>query len=194
MYFKEDYKDFIHSKNINKYKYMIIDPPWNYDDKPPSLTRNQLTYTLWDNYELKDIFNLTSIDYIFLWCTNSMLPVCFECAKDTEFEYKTLVTWIKSTRNDNLFYGLGNSFRNCTEQMLVFSRKGVSPIRLPLRTAVFAEAGERTGKPKAFEKQLVDYLSNKGMNGVYIFSGGNVDFMDAVDIVDTPSAHKINLF
>ena len=168
MYFKEDYKQFLNNIS-SKYSYIILDPPWNYDDKPPAVTRNQLTYNLWENTELKEIFNTSNINHIFLWSTNNMLPLCFDAAKNTEFEFKTLVTWVKSTHKDNLFYGLGNTFRNCTEQLLVFSRKGVTPLRLPLRTAILAESGDRTGKPKAFERDLIEHLTQKGLKGIYIY-------------------------
>ena len=52
-----------------------------------------------------------------------------------------------------------------------------------MRNCVLARTGKRTAKPKDFEKDLVNKLSEKGKEGVYIFSGGKLDFINSVDIV-----------
>jgi len=180
-YYKEDFKEFL-KRNI-RFDYAIIDPPWNYNSKPLALMRNQLTYSLWDNEDLKLFFTSLDVDYIFLWVTNSFIPNAIEAAKDSCFDYKTIFTWVKTTAKDNLAWGLGNTFRNCTEHIIVFQRKKSKCLNLNMRSCILANTGARTVKPKAFEKILIDKLSEKNLRGVYIFSGGELDFIDSVDVV-----------
>lgn len=194
MYYNMDFETWL-NQNVNKYDYAIIDPPWNYDDKPPSVTNNQLTYNVWENLKLRDIYVKLDVDYIFLWVTTQMLPLMFDCCKNTKYEFKSLIPWIKLTSKDSLFYGLGNTFRNCVEYVAVFQKSGCSVLRLSERNIIFEEVGKRTIKPKNWERNLVSILSNKHLNGVYIFSGGNLDFIDCVDIVqDTKTTQRRNLF
>lgn len=193
MYMKMDFEEFL-NRNITSYDYAIIDPPWNYDDKPPALLNNQLTYNLWENVKLEDVFQKLNVKYIFLWVTTSMLPVMFECSKNSNYTFKSLVPWIKLTPNDNLFYGLGNSFRNCVEYVALFQRNNERPLRLDDRNLIIDRTGSRTEKPKLWERDLTCKLAAKGLKGVYIFSGGNLDFIDCVDVVEDPKASRVDLF
>ena len=195
MYYKTDFEEFLNN-NSTPYGFAIIDPPWNYDDKSPSLTDNQLTYDLWDNIKLIDIFNKLDVSYMFIWVTSSMLPVVFDCwnSSGNNYEYKTVIPWIKTTSKDNICYGLGNSFRQCCEYLVLFQKPGSDVLRLPDRALIVEETGSRTIKPKVWERQLVDKLNKKGLNGVYIFSGGNLDFIDCVDVIEEKTHVKPNLF
>ena len=76
---------------------------------------------------------------------------------------------IKLTSKDSLFYGLGNTFRNCVEYVAIFQKSGCPVLRLSERNVIFEEVGKRTIKPKNWERNLVTILSNKHLNGVYIF-------------------------
>lgn len=180
-YYKEDFKKFL-KRNL-RFDYAIIDPPWNYTSKPLAVMYNQLTYNLWDNEDLQLFFNQLNVDYIFLWVTNSFIPKAIEAAKGSDFNYKTIFTWVKTTSKNNLAWGLGNTFRNCTEHIIVFQRKKSKCLNLNIRNCVLANTGKRTLKPKSFERALVDKLTEKNMRGIYIFSGGELDFIDSVDVV-----------
>lgn len=181
MYFRQDFKTFI--SEMPHYDFAIIDPPWNYYSKPYAVMRNQLTYNLWDNKDLEYIFNNIDCDYLFIWVTNSMIPELFEYSKNSMFVYKTLFTWVKTTSKNNIAYGLGNTFRNCTEHIAVFQKKKSKPLNMNIRNCILAEKGKRTVKPKNIEKLIVDIMHEKNKSGVYIFSGKDLDFIDCVDIV-----------
>ena len=99
-YYREDFKQFL-NRNL-RFDYAIIDPPWNYNSKPLAVMYNQLTYDLWDNEDLKLFFNQLNVDYIFLWVTNSFIPEAIEAAKGSDFDYKTIFTWVKTTSRNNL--------------------------------------------------------------------------------------------
>lgn len=190
-YIQKDFKDYINNMDFKDYS--IIDPPWRYNDIPPCVTNKQLTYSLWnDNYEnLNFIFNKIKTNYLFLWVTNSMLDIVFKSFhSQQQFIYKTCVVWNKLTSKGNLFYGLGNTFRNSTELLLVFQKEKCKPLRLNFRTSIYEESKKRTIKPKIFESQLINELNKKGFKGTYIFCGYdilklNLD-IDCVDIIEPP--------
>ena len=185
MYYKEDFKTFL--DRDTDYNFAIVDPPWNYTSKPRVLTYNQLTYSLWDNNDLSLIFQKLNVDYIFLWVTNSFIPNAIKASEGTAFNYKTMFTWVKTTKKGGLAWGLGNTFRNCTEHLMVFQKKKAACLNLNTRNCVMARNGKRTMKPKVFERDLVERLENKGLKGVYLFSGTNLDFIDSVDIAEENS-------
>lgn len=186
MYIQKDYLDFI--KEGHYYDCIIIDPPWKFDNKLRFLENHQLQYNLWDDNIkcLKYIFNNIKCKYLFIWCCNSLINEVIESSKDTSFIYKTMVTWVKLTSNDKLFYGLGNTFRNATEQLLVFQKEKCKSLNLPLRNVIMEKCGKRTIKPKQFEKDLIDLLNDKGYNTCYIFSGNQIDSLncDCIDIME----------
>ena len=191
MHFKQDYMDFI-KEHGRDYEYVILDPPWKFRNTPPAVFKGQLTYTLW-NDNVKDLnWILNNIDakYVFIWTCNSILNEMFDAIVDTPYVYKTIVTWVKETSKGNVFYGLGNTFRNSTEQLMVFqristSKRPVKALNLTMRNVVFAPAGTRTIKPKAFEAELIENLNLKNLKGVYIFSGGTTPELkiDTNDII-----------
>lgn len=90
---------------------------------------------------------------------------------------------IKLTSKDNLFYGLGNTFRNCTEHIMVFQKKKAKVLNLNMRNCALARTNKRTIKPKAFERELIETLTRKNLKGIYLFSGADLDFIDSLDIV-----------
>lgn len=191
-FYKMDFEEFIDT-NVNSYDYAIIDPPWNYDDKPPSVTTHQVTYDLWDNMKLTDIFDKLDVNYIFLWVTNSMLPLMFRCLENSKYVFKILVPWLKMTENSEVFFGPGNTFRNCVEYLAVIQKKDAKILRFQFRNVIIDKVGKRTEKPKEFEQRLCSELSNRGLDGVYIFSGGELDFIDCVDTYTKPET-KVKLF
>ena len=189
-YIQSDYRDFL-SKPHTHYDYLILDPPWRFDSKPPVLSENQLTYNLWnDNVkDLQWILMNTDADYIFLWTCNSIIDSNIKSLEGTPYRYKTMLTWVKQTAKGNLFWGLGNTFRNCTEQMIVLSKKKAKALNLNMRNVIFYPAGKRTIKPKEFEKELITKLTDKGLSGCYLFCGEDAsgvlpgECCDFVDIV-----------
>lgn len=195
-YIQKDYKSYIMDMEFKDYS--IIDPPWSYDDKPPALLNNQLTYTLWnDNYnDLKFIFENIKTNYIFLWTTNSLLDVVFKSFldnKNKQFVYKSCLTWNKLTENGSLFYGLGNTFRNSTELLLVFQNNECKPLRLDFRTSILEKCGKRTVKPKKFESDLINELNKRNFKGCYIFSGYNISNLD-IECIDIFDKNELNIY
>ena len=184
-------------KYLNEHKvmdYMIIDPPWNFDDKSPKAI-NPLKYDLWrDNeYGIKKIFKLAKASYLFIWVPNSLLDVLLSLSVELrKYKYKTLITWVKLTSGGKYHYGLGHWLRNSTEQLVVFSKEIGSyksrAIRLTMRNVYHGVIRPKTGKPRDLELSIIEQLSDRGYNtGAYVFSG--TEKMDCfskyeIDLID----------
>lgn len=118
-----------------------------------------------------------------MWVTNSMIYNVMNC-NHFNYEYKTLVTWIKQTSKGNLMYGMGRYFRNCTEHICIFKKKKLKgSLNFSDRNILYAPSSKRTQKPRNFETQILDKFINKDMHKFsYIFSGPDILAFESYDI------------
>lgn len=176
-----DYKDprveFLYARD-----YLLIDPPWDFDDKRPR-TRRQLKYSLWGpvEKEIPRLFSAIDCKGVFMWCPNSFLEqVILAKGGVTSYQLKTVITWNKMNAGGKSAYGTGSYFRNSTEQILVFVRRGERAWHSRLRTSFQAVTGPRTEKPKMAEREIMEDIKGSWS---YIFSGPNVDEFRELDVV-----------
>jgi len=81
---------------------------------------------------------------LWLWTTNSHLPEAFGVAEAWGFEYKTLLTWVKSKM------GMGDWLRGQTEHCLMCV-KGKPTVMLSNETTyIEGKVREHSRKPEAF--------------------------------------------
>jgi N6-adenosine-specific RNA methylase IME4 len=101
-----------------RFRTLIIDPPWEYDDNVAGQTQ--------PNYTTIDFQGLLRLPvpewaedncHCYLWTTNAMLSSALALLASWGFKYKTMLTWHKPHA------GLGVYFRNQTEHIL-FGVKG----------------------------------------------------------------------
>ena len=115
-----------------KFNVLVADPPWSYNNKKTggnhksgsiqkykTMSRRQLI-------DLQDLIeDVTTNDCVcFLWVTNPMLYDGLQILGNWFFEYKTMVTWVKSNH-----FGMGYWFRGNTEHILVGAREKAKPLR-----------------------------------------------------------------
>lgn len=176
---KKDWKKYI--LTMEHKECIFIDPPWSYVDmidRPGYVSDNQLDYEKWDNREGLDfLFKNIKCDYLFIWTTNNMLEDVFK-SSHYSFKYKSIITWVKRTKNNIIHYGLGFYFRNSTEQVLLFVNKGVKPLRWKDRNIFDGVKGDRTKKPKDWEKEILSRFSSSA----YIFSGPFIEELIGLNI------------
>lgn len=164
------------------YSTIVADPPWAYDD--PVNARNAkagagrrgaeghypclgISETEAALYEASTThgFSIAPDAHLYLWVTNSFLPVAFRVMAAWGFDYKTTLTWVKT---DGL--GMGSYLRNTTEHCL-FGVRGRLPVRsrsVPthlLAPRVRVSSGPDKGKvihsakPPCFDLDVVAQLS-----------------------------------
>ncbi len=121
-----------------KYQVIYADPPWKIKagrplsgykmdgDKqlfiPISNKSRDTAFPSMTIEEIKniDVKSIAADDcHLYMWVTNSHLPVAFEVIKAWGFTYSTTIVWAKN----KLGGGLGGTFRITTEY-LIFAKKG----------------------------------------------------------------------
>jgi N6-adenosine-specific RNA methylase IME4 len=137
------------------YPTIVSDPPWSYRDTlgPRGAGHHYPTMTLADLCALP-VFSWARPDaHLYLWVTNSHLREGLDLVKAWGFEYKTMLTWIKSGS-----LGLGHYYRVNTEHCLFAVRGRLDVLRHDVRNHFTAPIGKHSSKPEAFY-DLVEQMS-----------------------------------
>ena len=106
-----------------KYNIVYVDPPWQYKE---SWGNGQVGYDTMTNDDIcklpvRDI--LEDQAHLYLWVTHPFISEGLEICKEWGFDYKTLITWVKTYANGKPEMGMGYYFRGCTEHR-IFGVKG----------------------------------------------------------------------
>ncbi len=123
------------------FQVIVADPPWRYE------TGSDLPYPTMSIQEIKaipvtDIADKNAI--LWLWTTNAHLRVSFEVVEAWNFEYKTLLTWVKDRM------GTGEWLRGQTEHCLLAIRGKPVFLNGCHRTVLEAARREHSRKPEEF--------------------------------------------
>jgi N6-adenosine-specific RNA methylase IME4 len=141
------------------YSLIVIDPPWSYELRESDKThRNRTTYpTMLDEQILAlPIGEIAAQQaYCLLWVTNNHLPLGFRCLEFWGFEYKSIFTWVKVTKDSRTPHmGTGHYGRNCTEHFLVGARgkvKSFTSLGLTkTKNVIYAPRTDHSRKPEEF--------------------------------------------
>ena len=90
--------------------------------------------------------------HLYLWVPNALIDEGSEVMKAWGFEYKTALTWAKFS------LGIGNYFRNSTEQVLFGIRGRLPVLRRDVGTWFLARSREHSRKPDEFYR-IVESMS-----------------------------------
>ncbi len=137
-----------------KYRTIVADPPWRYDDGFASTAGAQRTKTSAAlRYPLMTLAQLSELPvsdwaepdaHLWVWGTNMKLDRAYALAGAWGFDPITLVTWCKPGP------GVGHYLRNNTEHLLLASRgKPQPPEHPPLSTWFQWPRGRHSEKPDA---------------------------------------------
>lgn len=108
-----------------KYNIIYADPPWQYKENWGNGS-NEHTYPTmkFENIKALPVKELADTQaHLYLWVTNPFLKEGLELCKAWGFEYKTLLTWVKTYKDGTPEMGMGYYFRGCTEH-IIFGVKG----------------------------------------------------------------------
>ncbi|AUN25427.1 hypothetical protein RSJ21_09255 [Clostridium botulinum] len=112
-----------------KYQIIYADPPWQYKQNWGNGS-NEHTYPTMKFNDIKalPVERIAEKEsHLYMWVTNPFLKEGLELCKAWGFEYKTLITWVKTYKDGTPEMGMGYYFRGCTEHMIfgVRSKKKV---------------------------------------------------------------------
>jgi len=164
---------------IHKFKTIVADPPWQFRRQPKSVGPNYklLTLDVIKSFPIKDIADENA--HLYLWIPNAFIKEGVEVMTAWGFEYKTLITWAKHQ------IGVGNYYRNATEQILFGVRGRLPILQKNLRTWFLADRREHSRKPDEFYRIVekaspgprIDIFSREKREGWEQF-GDQVDFFN----------------
>ncbi len=144
------------------YSTIVADPPWRYETTGRRNQSGTLTGVSYSTMTDTEIAAMPVADlaadaaHLYLWVTNTRM---FECdpvaiAASWGFQYKTLLTWVKTGQP-----GLGSYFRSCTEHVLFCVRGSlVVPPAIRERNHFATHRTSHSVKPDAFY-DLVERVS-----------------------------------
>ena len=140
-----------------KYNIIYADPPWQY-----KRNGNHSAESRYDVMPLEDIKNLKVNDiaedqsHLYLWVTNPFLKEGLDVCYAWGFEYKTLITWVKTYKDGSPEMGMGYYFRGCTEH-IVFGVKGKMKCLNKTTKNMVAEVNPKlhSKKPHCFRDMIV---------------------------------------
>jgi N6-adenosine-specific RNA methylase IME4 len=160
--------------NMGQYSLIVCDPPWNYNLRETDVShRGRCSYPSMSDQQILDmpIGAIASSDaYLLLWVTNNHLKLGFDCLENWGFEYKSIFTWVKTTKASTddepiANMGIGHYGRNCTEHFLVASKgKPPSFTKLGLagiKNVIFAPRYGHSEKPQRFWDDVAYPLAQK---------------------------------
>ena len=140
-----------------KYKTILADPPWQYRNEKTGRGMKHGASAKYSVMLTDDICNLPLIKKItdkdsvlFLWSTIPMIPDALKVMRAWNFDYKTLLIWIKTR-----CLGMGFWFRIQAELCLIGKRGKVKAFHSQMPNLFFAYHSKHSRKPERFF-QLID--------------------------------------
>lgn len=141
-----------------KYRIIYADPPWKYKrDGNGSAAKN---YNVMD---IKDICNLPVKDiaeekaHLYLWVTNPFISEGLKVCESWGFEYKTLITWVKTYKDGTPEMGMGYYFRGCTEHIIFGVKGGMKCLTSSEKNIVIERnPKQHSRKPWVFREKIVN--------------------------------------
>jgi N6-adenosine-specific RNA methylase IME4 len=143
-----------------KYSVIVADPPWSFSDK---LTMSSTKRGAAANYRLlglEDIVampvqDVSSDDAVLaLWVPSSMIADGLRTMAAWGFKQKTIWTWVKTSRSGGLAFGMGRTFRGCSEHALVGTRGRPRVKNRSQRNVALDPAMKHSAKPDTLQIRL----------------------------------------
>ena len=146
-----------------KYNIIYADPPWKFIGWNKNKSGKKSPSQHYECQDLEWIKNLPiqSISdddcILFLWVTYPTLHISFDVIKSWGFDFSTVgFTWVKTTKNNKYFFGLGYSTRAKPEICLI-ARKG-KPKRISKKVPnlIVDQIREHSRKPDCVRDRIVE--------------------------------------
>jgi len=145
------------------YRTLMVDPPWTYvyESRPNGVdggtgwkgdaAKQYKTMSREELLALR-VADLAADDAVcWLWVVNPLLAQGMELLAAWGFQYKGLVTWVKTTTTHPIRPAIGNGYwlRGATEHMMLGTRGKPKPLVKNQATWFMAPPGAHSAKPEA---------------------------------------------
>lgn len=147
---------------MKKYQIIYADPPWKYKENwgNGAVIHHYKSMSI-DELKKLPIAGLADNDsHLYLWVTNPFIQEGLDLMKAWGFEYKQIITWVKTYKTGEPVMGLGYYFRVCTEHIL-FGVKGKLPrINKKIKNVIFDNYEKHSKKPDSFRDVIIAQSGN----------------------------------
>ena len=126
-----------------KYKTILLDPPWDINQKGKLGAINHYDLMTLDQIRNLPIPELAADNaHLWLWVPNGLVPEAIQLVKDWGFTYRNSFYWIKPR------LGLGVYLRNASETV-IFATRGKAPVQFKSQPNwLFAPFQDHSHKPE----------------------------------------------
>jgi len=110
---------------VSKYNIIYADPAWSFKENwGNGCVKHHYKTMSSSRIENLDVKSLTDKNaHLYLWTTNSHIHEALHVMSAWGFNFKQILTWVKTYKNGDPIMGLGYYYRGCTEHLL-FGVKG----------------------------------------------------------------------
>jgi N6-adenosine-specific RNA methylase IME4 len=153
-----------------KYRVVVADPPWAFSDKLKMSDVKRGAEANYRTLTIKDIAALPVPDWCYadallaLWVPSSLLADGMHVMEKWGFVQKQIYTWVKTTKNGGIAFGMGRQFRGATEHALIGTRGRPKPASKSERNIDHFLGLPHSKKPE----QLQDRLEKMYPEGPYL--------------------------
>lgn len=143
------------------FKAIVIDPPWPYSDQGSRVsTNNHYDSLSVETLAALPVGDLAARDgcHLYLWVTNAFMRHALTLVDAWGFEEKTIITWVKESREGKLNYGFGHYFRNATEHMIFAVRGNMPTLCHDQSNVLFSGRSRHSQKPESAYR-LIERMS-----------------------------------
>lgn len=148
-----------------KYDIIYADPPWSYNDKAKSGNRGaNFKYNLMTTSQIMElpVDKIANHDsFLFMWATFPLLNDALNVVKAWGFKYKTCAfTWVKKTRSNTWFTGMGNWTRANAEICLIGTKGRPKRQSASVKQVIESVPEEHSKKPDIIRERIVELCGN----------------------------------
>lgn len=169
---------------MDKYKIILIDPPWKYRDPKGNLPRlGGITYPVLSDEELKKIPINKIADndcVLFCWATMPKLQEALDVISAWGFKYTTCAfVWVKlNPKGVGIYSGMGH-WTNQNAELCLFAKKG-HPKRVckSVKQIQIYPRGRHSEKPKQIRNEIVRLIGD--LPRIEIFAREKTDGWDCI--------------
>lgn len=150
-------------------KTIEIDCPWQYKDRGFNgyeTVPSHRIHCKYDTMSTEDILKMSGEIRrisneecrLWFWTTKDFLEESFQIIREFGFEFRQILTWVKTNKKGQPSYGMGYYFRNTTEFLLyATNKKGLRPLQATTASNVlFAPREGHSRKPDVFYQFIKD--------------------------------------
>ena len=148
---------------MKKYNIIYADPPWKFNNKNTGGSMKSGASAHYDVMSLEDIKKLPIKNIaddnciLFMWWVASQGQAAMDVVEAWGFEIKTMTgfVWVKKTKLNKFFFGMGFWTRAGAECCLIATKGKPKPINRSIRSVIEAKVGKHSKKPHIFRRQII---------------------------------------